>query len=237
MNSGDAIWDSFVPADDKAVYDAAGYGERGSLGERPALLVVDVTYGFTGRGPEPVLESARTYPNSCGEAAWVAMPHIALLADTARARGVPVYYTAGVERDASEHAGRWREKHPRTLQQPPDAYDVVDQVASAPGDMLIRKAKPSAFFGTPLVASLIDRGIDTTIIAGSTTSGCVRATVLDSFSYGFSTAIATDAVFDRARVSHAINLFEMSQKYADLFSTEELVDYLNGLSFAARSVG
>src|ERR1051326_2077554 len=91
------VWDRLLPADERAVYTNAGYGQRAGLGEHPALLVVDVTYDFVGEHPEPILESIKRFPYSCGQAAWDAMKEIAKLQEAARRTGVPVIFTRGAE--------------------------------------------------------------------------------------------------------------------------------------------
>ena len=88
--------------------------------------------------------------------------------------------------------------------------------------MLLPKRHPSAFFGTPLASYLIERGVDTLVVTGSTTSGCVRASVVDAFAYNFRVVVPHDAVYDRTPTVHKVNLFDMAQKYADVTSTDEL---------------
>jgi nicotinamidase-related amidase len=146
---------------------------------------------------------------------------------------LPIYYTAGVTDHAVQHAGRWREKHPRTLEQPGDAQMIPERIAPRNGDVVIRKTKPSVFYGTPLLASLVDRRVDTVIVTGCTTSGCVRATVVDAFSNGFATIVVEDGVFDRGELSHAVNLFDMDQKYADVIDLDQTLAYLDALSHDA----
>jgi nicotinamidase-related amidase len=223
-------WRDVIPPRDLEVYAAAGYGNPTTIGTRPAVLVIDVTYGFVGREPAPILESIATYPNSCGNDGWKAVSVIASILRAARTKGAPVYYTAGVTDHTVDHAGQWREKHPITLNQPDDAHEIVAEIAPQAGDIVIRKTKPSAFFGTPLVASLIDKGADTLIVLGCTTSGCVRATAVDSFSYGFPTVVVEDGVFDRGQLSHAVNLFDLEQKYAQVQDGDSVVSYLAGLA-------
>lgn len=230
MASTGASWRDITPPADLAVYEAAGYGRRDTPGRRPALLVIDVTYGFIGRHPAPILESIASYPNSCGRAGWDAIGPIACVLEATRRTGAPVYFTGGVTEHVAVHAGRWREKHPKTLEQPSDAHQIVVELRPAESDVIVRKTKPSAFHGTPLVGSLIDAGVDTLIVAGCTTSGCVRATVVDSFSYGFHTIVVEDGVFDRGQLAHAANLFDMDQKYANVLSAEAVVAYLASLS-------
>jgi nicotinamidase-related amidase len=228
-------WRDVIPAGDRAIYDAAGYGRRGARGTRPALLVIDVTYGFIGREPLPILDSIARYPNSCGERGWEAMDRIAILVRRARDCSIPVYYTAGVTDHAVRHAGRWREKHPRTLEQPEDAQVIPELIAPQDGDVVIRKTKPSVFYGTPFLSSLVDQRVDTIIVSGCTTSGCVRATVVDAFSNGFATIVVEDGVFDRGELSHAVNLFDMDQKYADVIGTAEALAYMASLGHGEPS--
>ncbi|HEX6023423.1 MAG TPA: isochorismatase family protein [Solirubrobacter sp.] len=223
-------WRAIIPASDREIYEAAGYGRRTTPGYAPALLVIDVTYGFVGRERLPILESIRKYSTSCGEFGWRAVEPIRALIGRCRAGEWPIYYTAGVTDSVVEHAGRWRDKHPRTLDAPDDSQTIVEEIAPQAGDVVIRKAKPSAFFGTPLVSSLIDCGVDTLIVTGCTTSGCVRATVIDAFSYGFRTLVPEDATFDRGQMSHAVNLFEMDQKYADVMPSADVLAYLDSLA-------
>ncbi len=97
------------------------------------------------------------------------------------------------------------------------------EIAPKPGDMIVRKDKPSAFFGTPLMAYLNERRVDTLVITGCTTSGCVRATAVDAFSFNFKVGVVADGVFDRAETPHKVNLFDLSQKYADVMMSDEAV--------------
>lgn len=230
-------WRDVIPEEDLEVYEAAGYGRDTTLGQRPAVIVIDVTYGFVGHEREPILDSIRRYPNSCGEHGWDAIPIIESVLDAARSAPAPVYFTAGVTDHATDHAGQWREKHPVTLEQPDDAHTIIEEIRPLGGDIVIQKTKPSAFFGTPLVASLIDKDVDTLIVLGCTTSGCVRATALDAFSFGFATVVVEDGVFDRGRLSHAVNLFDLSQKYADVLAGSDVIEYLTGLRDRVGSSG
>lgn len=220
-------WNDFLTERDREVFGAGGYGDRVGLGSRPVLLVVDVTYGFCGDRPEPILDSVARWRSSCGEAAWTAMPHIAKLVAAARERGVPVVYTRGAPRRADGlDRGRWADKNRRQAQDPPETNDIVAEVAPVESDVVVAKEKPSAFFGTPLASYLVSLGADTVIVCGTTTSGCVRASVVDAFSLNYRVAIALEATFDRGEASHWVNLFDMDMKYADVLGVPELVDYL-----------
>lgn len=220
-------WRDLIPDRDWEVYETAGYGGRMALGRVPAVLVIDVTYGFVGKKGLPILEAIKEHPNACGPAGWEAIPHIQTVLDAARRLGAPVFYTAGTTRHVADNLGRWRDKHRRTLERPPDTQVIVEEIGPADGGVLIEKTKPSAFFGTPLTAILIDLGVDTVVVAGCTTSGCIRASVLDAFSYGFRVAVVEDGVFDRAELTNAVNLFDMDQKYANAMPAEQIAAYMD----------
>jgi maleamate amidohydrolase len=215
-------WRDLVGAHDREVLEAAGYGHEVGLGERPALLVVDVTYGFVGRTPLPVLEAIQTYPSAVGKPGWEAVEAIEWLLAAARKAGVPILYSAG-----TGDPGRWADKRPSHLRQPADAYQIVDRLAPRPGEAVIRKAKPSAFFGSGLAERLKQLGVDSVIVCGGTTSGCVRATVVDAFSHDLRVAVVEDAVFDRVQLSHAAALFDMEHKYADVLASDAVIAWLN----------
>ena len=102
----------------------------------------------------------------------------------------------------------------------------MKEIAPIDRDIVIKKQKPSAFFGTPIMSFLNDLHIDTLLIAGTTTSGCVRGTVIDGFSYNFNVAVIEECTFDRGQASHALNLFDMNQKYANVITLEEAKKYL-----------
>jgi maleamate amidohydrolase len=225
----------FLTERDRAVFAAGGYGVRAPLGERPALLVIDVTYGFCGDRPEPILKSIERWRSSCGEQAWEALPHIDQLLRTARTVGIPVFYTRGAPRRADgSDRGRWADKNARQGADTPETDEIISEIAPQEADLVIEKRKPSAFFGTSLVSHLISRRIDTLIVCGSTTSGCVRATVIDAFSYDYRVAVAEEATFDRGEASHAMALFDMDMKYANVAPVNELVGYLDRLGTAAE---
>lgn len=215
----DSIWDRFLTDRDRAVIAAAGYGARTGQVGRPALLVVDMTYNFCGDRREPVLESIGRWRASCGEAAWDAIPRIAELIAAARKAGAPVIYSLRDE-SADRRGGG---KNSRRAEDRPEGNRIVAELAPGPDDIVVAKRKPSAFFGTSLLETLRRLGCDTLIVAGCTTSGCVRATAVDGFSHEFRVAVPADAVFDRCEASHAIGLFDMNAKYADVVTAAELV--------------
>jgi nicotinamidase-related amidase len=224
-------WRDVIGPRDRRVYAAAGYGERVQPGTRPVLLVIDVTYGFLGREPADIMTAIRTYPNACGEAGWAAVATIERLLPMARTLDRPVIYSAGFSRLGVRGVGLWAAKHPRASHAPADAHEIPTPIAPREGaDVLLEKTKPSLFHGTPLLDLLVGAGADTLIVTGGTTSGCVRATVVDAFSYGWPVIVVEDGVFDRGELSHAVDLFDMDQKYANVWSADETIGYLAALT-------
>lgn len=226
------VWDQFLTEQDKAVFARSGHGARGGFGQRPALLVVDVSYAFCGDKDEPITESVKRWRNSCGADAWKALPVMAKVIASARAKNVPVIYTTGAVANNKDW-GSWALKNSRTsdslLQNGHDGYEIMPQVKPNPDEVVLRKLKPSAFYGTPLLSYLHQSQIDTLLVAGTTTSGCVRATVLDGFSLNYRMAVIEDCVFDRFQASHAMNLFDMHAKYADVVNSDAAMSYFGGL--------
>jgi len=228
------VWEQFLTERDKAVFEASGYGARGDWGKRPAILVIDVSYGFTGEKDEPILDSIKTWPNSCGQYAWAAVPHLQRLLEAARDKGLPVIYTTGQFRDDQWDVGSWAWKNGRTDDweghgQNRDGNDIIDEIAPQAQDIVIRKLKPSAFSSTPLSAFLTQLGADSLIVTGTTTSGCVRASVIDAFSENYRVTLAEEGCFDRSEASHAINLCDMNAKYADVIATDECINFIKAL--------
>jgi nicotinamidase-related amidase len=107
--------------------------------------------------------------------------------------------------------------------------EIVKEIAPAPADIVVHKPKPSGFFGTPLQSVLNDYGVDTLLVTGGSTSGCVRATVVDAFSFNYFVAVVEEGTFDRIQLSHKANLLDMNIKYADVMNAEAVGRYLDCL--------
>jgi maleamate amidohydrolase len=231
------IWDAYLTERDKQVFRASGFGARGGFGKRPALLIIDVSYGFAGDTPgESILDSIKRWSNSCGAESWEAVAAIKALADGFRAKRLPVLYTTGANRADGWDVGSWAWKNTRTgesLPRPTNAIDanaIVKDIEPHPQDIVCLKQKPSGFFGTNLHSYLQLLGADSVIVTGTTTSGCVRATVIDAFSLNFRVAVAEDGCFDRSQASHAINLCDMHAKYADVMHSTEILSWIATLA-------
>ena len=209
------------------IYQKQGFGNSSGIGQRPALLIIDFVNGFA--NPD------QFGGGNIGEAIEGTR---GLLAD-ARALGLPIAYTRVVYADDGSDAGVFTLKAPALTQLTEDAFasQVVDQLTPRDGEYIVRKTQPSAFFGTNLTAWFVSRGVDTVIVTGCTTSGCVRASVIDSMSYNFRTVVATDCVGDRALGPHEANLFDMEQKYADLMTSSEVMAILHERAPAETTAG
>jgi len=222
MTADKKPWDGIISDDEQRAYAAAGFGRRTGLGARPALLIIDVQYRTVGTTPMPFWEAIKEFPTACGDVGWNAVGHIARLLSLFRERDWPVMYPYVSPKETFD-TGRLADKVPAIMTIARKGYDFVAEVAPRVNDILLPKKHPSAFFGTPLASYLINSGADTLVVTGCTTSGCVRGSVVDGFAYNFRVAVPHDAVYDRSTTSHAVNLFDMSEKYADVSSTDELL--------------
>jgi nicotinamidase-related amidase len=240
---GERVWDRFLTEDDRLAVEAAT-DRRVGLGSRPALLLVDLYRSVFGDQPLPLLEAVGSWPASCGLAAWEAIPHLQRLLVAARSAAIPIVFTTGlggggitawataIHRGPSsqaEHTSAATDRAPRR-------YEIIDDVAPLEGELVLHKAAPSAFWGTPLIAHLTYLGIDTLLVGGESTSGCVRATVVDAASHRLRATVVEECVFDRHEAAHAMNLFDMHQKYADVLSLSDVLAYLGRISAREQSV-
>ena len=199
---------------DTDIYARQSFGQKTGIGRSPALLIVDFVNGFV----DPEMLGG----GNIAEAVENSRP----LLDGFRRANLPVLFTRIVYAEDGADAGLWCEKIPRlrTLTETAAASQVVASLAPRPGEIVIRKTQASAFFGTHLGAILTYRGLDTVVVAGCTTSGCVRATVVDAMSMNIRPIVVTDCVGDRALEPHRANLFDMGQKYADLVTAREAIE-------------
>lgn len=201
---------------DDDIYRKQTFGQLTGFGRKPVLLVVDFVNGFT--DPE-VLGGG-----NIADAVTATVPLLAFF----RERGLPVAFTRIVYADDGSDCGIWCEKVPRLRELTEAAHgsQVVDALAPRPGELVIRKTQASAFFGTHLAGVLLAKGVDTIVLVGCTTSGCVRATAIDAMSSNFRLVVASDCVGDRALGPHEANLFDISQKYGDLSTAAEIMGTL-----------
>lgn len=211
-------------SDDSAreIYAKARLGESVTMGSRPAVLVVDFSCGFT--DPASTLGSDLT-------------PQVeatSRLLDVARQRGLPVIFTTIGFESSLKDGGLWLQKVPSLgdLQIGGHWVEIDPRLGPRPDETVIMKKGASAFFGTNLAAILISQGIDSIILCGATTSGCVRATAIDLLQLGFPTLVPRECVGDRAQAPHDANMFDIQAKYADVVSLDEALAYLDSVPAA-----
>ena len=232
------VWSKFLTATDKQALGGSGWANRAGFGSRPVILVIDVNNDFTGDRDEPVVESIKRGKfMSCGEHAYKALPKIKKLLTTGRGKGLPVIYTTGMDpRPDRWDVGPWGWKNKGLAQLKSGAHvgdtsgtDIHAEIAPAAQDIIIKKPMPSAFYSTPLCAYLTLFAADSILMVGTTTSGCVRASVVDAFCQAYRVTLVEEGCFDRFESSHAMNLFDMNAKYADVVGLEEVVEYIDQL--------
>jgi nicotinamidase-related amidase len=218
-------WDGVVSEADLEVYHKAGFGRTGGIGKRPVLLVIDVQYRTVGDTPKPILESIKEYPTSCGEFGWRAVGQIEKLVQLFRRHKLPIIYPS-IAPKTPRDMGRFANKMPSAPQDNLKAFEIVQRIAPGPDDIILNKHFSSAFFGTALATHLVRLGADSLVLTGCTTSGCVRATAVDACSLDYRIVVPEDAVYDRGQVSHAVNLFDIANKYADVVPTAEAMQMI-----------
>lgn len=206
----------------RAEFGQKGFGGRVGFGQRPALIVIDFITGFTDlRSPLAGDLDAQIEATNA-------------LLQPARAAGIPVIFSTVAYDAELQEAGIWIRKIPsnRVLVEGSEWIEIDKRLNQRSGEMTLVKKYASCFFGTDLAARLVSRHIDTLIIAGCTTSGCVRATAVDACSYGFRTNVVEEAVGDRATLPHAASLFDIDAKYGDVVGLKAAITYLQGLPVA-----
>ena len=212
----DHCWKDVIDAKTLEVY--RGYERAIGIGDQPALLAIDLYQRVYQGGARPVHELHRQHRGTCGEHAWNAIEPTLRLFEAARAAGLPVIYSTD-DLAAKLREGRRFEAH---------AFDIKEEFAPRPGDLVITKQHASVFHGTPLVSNLNQLGVRSLIVCGESTSGCVRATVVDAVSYGFDTVVVEECTFDRSELSHKVSLFDIHMKYGDVVTLDDAASYLAG---------
>jgi nicotinamidase-related amidase len=225
------VWDRFLTEEDKAHLARSQHQPIG-FGEKPALLLIDIYRGVFGDQPEPLLDAIKTWPGSMGLGGWEALKQVQRVLAVAREVGIPVIHATG-----NNDVPHWSDRRER-MRPPSDdpaaadrrrrRFDIMPEVAPLPGEVVIRKSSPSAFFGSALPMHLNYIDVDTVIVCGESTSGCVRASVVDGCANRYRMVVVEEGVWDRHQACHAINLFDMNQKYADVLAIDEVIAWMRG---------
>jgi maleamate amidohydrolase len=201
------------------VYARARLGESVTLGSRPAVLVVDFSCGFT--DPESTLGSDMSD----------AVEATRRVLHAARAKGLPVVFTTIGYEPSLKDGGLWLQKIPSLgdLQIGGRWVEIDPRLGAREDETIVLKKGASAFFGTNLPAILISQGVDSVVLCGATTSGCIRATAIDLLQYGYPAIVPRECVADRAQAPHEANLFDINAKYADVVSVDDALEYLESV--------
>jgi nicotinamidase-related amidase len=220
-----------IDDDTRQRYDEQGWGrEPIGFGSRPALVIVDMQNDFV--DPDA--------PSTCAPLSQERLPAIRSLLDASRAAGIPVFFTQGLVDPSLVDIGLWKGAAHRTGKTQIEGSrgaQIVDELAPLPGEHIIQKRRPSGFFGTSLDLLLRSHGADTILLAGSSMSGCVRATATDGFSHNYRVMIVRECVVDRTLDVLERNLFDMNAKYADAVSLADVEAYLQEVPRTATTRG
>jgi nicotinamidase-related amidase len=218
MSEGREFWPDVLDEETRGLL--ARRAPRPLLGTRPALIAVDLYELAYAGGPRPVIELLGRHPESCGEFAWQALPSHVALFGTARACGIPIVhvtYDPRIETDPknvqpTNRSGRIPE---------PALYKIKHELEPAQGERVVYKKRAGAFFGTPLVAYLNELRADSLIMVGESTTGCLRASVVEGWSYGYPVAVVAECAYDRHDFIHQVSLLDMHLKYATVIGLGE----------------
>ena len=211
-----ALWDDVLNEEDKKMFLKAKMGGTRGIGKVPALLIVDMTYGYT--------DSRFRLGHS--ETGYPAVQATSRLLQKARARKLPIFYTKPYSESHKSGIGFWKGGEEKSEEE----NTIVEQIAPMKNEVVLQKRRPSAFFGTNLVDMLIYHGVDSLIITVLTTSGCVRASVVDAFSYNYKVVVPEECVGDRSQISHKVSLMDIHMKYGDVLKLAEVIQWMEQVS-------
>lgn len=228
------VWDHLV--DDEIREIRAYAGSPVGLGKRPALLCIDNYNAIFGDRCEPLKDAQSRFPGTCGPTAWAAIKPTQKLMAAARAASIPVIHTTRADLEPTFGPGIYSTKRqrPRDIQTAWN-YSLFSKLAALDTEVIVPKPRASVFFGTAMGARLTQLNVDTLIICGNSTSGCIRASVTDAFMHGYRVGVVEECVFDRNSLSHKVNLLDMNLKYADVMFLDEVLTYINSYSTVVGS--
>ena len=219
----DHCWQDVVTPEILETYKP--YHRNTYIGQRPALLAIDLYNLVYEGGPKQPHELVKDHKSSCGIYAYNAIKQTQELFALARSLKLPIFYTTSETRKevSPDKISATNRQHAPI---DPRLFEIREEFKPQPGDVIIYKERASGFFGTPLVAHLTQKGIDSLIVCGESTSGCVRASCVDAYSLGYHVSIVEECVFDRSPLSHKVNLFDLHHKYCDVMKLEEVKESL-----------
>jgi maleamate amidohydrolase len=224
----DHCWRDIIDEETLEIYEP--YRRELFVGRNPAILAIDLYNKAYQGGDHPVREVNARYRRACGEHAWRAVEPTRKLLATARKAGIPVIYTTRHADTAGVHS-----THRKMGTESEELYQIKEELSPRAGDLVVYKERASAFFGTPLIAHLRRLGAESLIIFGESTSGCVRASTVDAYSYGFHNVVVEECTYDRSLLIHKVNLFDLHHKYADVMHVDDVLLHLETLIPASHA--
>jgi maleamate amidohydrolase len=230
-------WESLLTETDKIVIEKGGYGQSRGLGKRPLLVIIDAQPNYIG-ADKPIAEQLDEWPSGGGDVAWKGIRKIEEIKKAAQQSNIPVLYTRNVQKKTIQFdsfSTKAKRDQTKYIDGNP-AADILECLAPTNYDIVVDKSYASAFFGTPLISYLVKMQIDSLIIVGGSTSGCVRATAVDAVTHNYNVAVVEDAVFDRIDLSHKAALLDLWMKYCDVLPSEDIFEYFNNLKRTAEEV-
>jgi len=226
---GERSWMSRLTEEERILIQKAGYGKSVALGSRPALLLIDFQYNYVGEDV-PVLEQLDRYPSAGGSTAWNAARATLPVLELAREKGLPIIFTRNLQRYLqfdSFSKKTQRDQSQYCAGNP--GTEIIPLLQPFPNEHVLDKAYASAFYATPLESWLIGLGVDSLIVVGGTTCGCVRATVVDAVSRNYRVSVVEECLFDRISVSHDATLLDMWMKYCSVSTRDEIIKQLQDM--------
>lgn len=220
------IWDDALTHADRLVIEKGGYGQSRGLGNSPLIVIIDAQYNYVG-ADKPIDQQLDDWPSGGGSKAWEAIRNIQLLKKAADKSNIPVMYTRNVQKKTLNFdsfglkASRDNSKY---IDGRPEAQ-IVKELEPKESELVVDKSYASAFFGTPLISYLTKLRVDTLILVGGSTGGCVRATAVDAVTYNFNVAVVEDCVYDRIELSHKAALLDLWMKYCDVITLNQVQEY------------
>lgn len=224
------IWEDSLTEVDRIVIEKGGYGKKRGLGKKPLLVIIDAQPNYVG-ADRPIEEQIDEWPSGAGENAWKGIRKIKELKELADKLNIPTLYTRNVQKKTinfDSFAVKADRDNSKYIDGRPETQ-IVDELKPNERDLVVDKSYASAFYGTPLISYLIKMGVDSLIIVGGSTSGCVRATAVDAVTRNFNVAVVEDCVFDRIELSHKAALLDLWMKYCDVVPSSEIIEYFNSL--------
>jgi len=226
----DHCWKDVVPAADMKLDFYERCARETFVGPSPALLLIDLYNSAYKGGPRPPAEIEAQAPGTCGVYAHRAIEPTKRLIAAARRASIPIFYCTQDTRPNGRPTGAVSTRSKRRIAPTADDYGIYHEFAPQDGDIVIYKQRASVFQGTPIVSHLSLLGVRSLIVCGESTSGCVRASVVDAYSNGFHISVVEECTYDRVELSHKVSLFDLHHKYVDVMHVDEVVSHLDGIN-------